>query len=58
MKLIDYQNHFYNGNDLIYSARQEGKEERILFRNGIQFTEKQAKLYKRINNPLPKCSIR
>jgi len=53
MTLKDIQTHFDNGSDVIYSARQEGKEERILFRNGIQFTEKQAKLYKRINNPLP-----
>ncbi len=58
MKLKDVVEHFYNGNDVIISARYEGEEERYLFRNGIQFTKKEEQLYRKSNNTLPIIDIK
>ena len=57
MKLKDVIEHFYNGSDEIISARYEGKEERHLVYNGIQFTTEQEALYRKVNYPLPIIDI-
>jgi hypothetical protein len=57
MILKDVKEHFYNGSDRIISARYEGKRERYLFFNGVQFTEKEEAFYRKANNPLPIIDI-
>ena len=57
MKLKDVVEHFYNGSDEIISARYEGKEERYLFYNGVQFTKEEEAFYRKVNYPLPVIDI-
>ena len=57
MILKDVKEHFYNGSDRIISARYEGKRERYLFFNGVQFTEKEEAFYRKANNPVPIINV-